>query len=117
MPDQQPSAADTGMSLATVWESVADVVPDAAALVHGDLVRTWAEFDDRAARLAAYLDAAGVGPDAKLACYLYNGPEYLEATFAAFKVRAAPINVNYRYLDGAKFLPPADVVKTLRPAD
>ena len=99
MPDQQPSAADTGMSLATVWESVADTVPDAAALVQGDLVRTWAEFDDRAARLAAYLDAAGVGPDAKLACYLYNGPEYLEATFAAFKVRAAPINVNYRYLE------------------
>jgi branched-chain amino acid transport system substrate-binding protein len=27
------------------------------------------------------------------------------------------VMVNYRYLDGAKFLPPADVVKTLRPAD
>ena len=32
----------------------------------------------------------GVGPDAKVACYLYNGPEYLESTFAAFKVRAVP---------------------------
>ncbi len=99
MPDQEPSAVDAGMSLATVWESVADTVPDAPALVHGDLVRTWRELDDRAARLAAHLDAAGVGPGAKLACYLYNGPEYLEATFAAFKVRAAPINVNYRYLE------------------
>ena len=87
------------MSLADVWETVAVTVPDAPALVHGDLVRTWAEFEDRAARLAAHLDAAGVGHDAKLACYLYNGPEYLESTFAAFKVRAAPINVNYRYLE------------------
>ncbi len=88
-----------GMSLATVWETVADTVPDADALVHGALVRSWAELDDRAARLAAHLDAAGVGHDAKVACYLYNGPEYLESTFAAFKVRAAPINVNYRYLE------------------
>ena len=87
------------MSLADVWETVAATVPDAAALVHGDLVRTWAEFEDRAARLAAHLDGAGIGHDAKLACYLYNGPEYLESTFAAFKVRAVPINVNYRYLE------------------
>ena len=83
----------------TSWETVAVTVPDAPALVHGDLVRTWAEFEAAAARLAAHLDAAGVGHDAKLACYLYNGPEYLESTFAAFKVRAAPINVNYRYLE------------------
>lgn len=88
-----------GMSLATVWETVADTVPDSPAIAHGSLVRTWAQFEDRSARLAAHLSAAGVGHDAKVACYLYNGPEYLETTFAAFKVRAAPINVNYRYLE------------------
>lgn len=88
-----------GMSLATVWETVADTVPDAPAVVHGDTVLTWSEFDRRSALLAAHLDAAGVGTGAKVACYLYNGPEYLETTFAAFKVRAAPINVNYRYLE------------------
>ena len=99
MSDQEPTHVPNGMSLATVWETVADTVPDAVALAHGDLLRTWAELDDRAARIAAHLDAAGVGHDAKLACYLYNGPEYVESTFAAFKVRAAPINVNYRYLE------------------
>ena len=99
MSDQQPTSATEGMNLATVWETVADTVPDAPALVHGTSARSWSEFDDRAARLAAHLHAAGVGHDAKLACYLYNGPEYLEATFAAFKVRAVPINVNYRYLE------------------
>ena len=40
---------------------------------------TYAEFDDRAARLAAAFDAAGLGPDAKVASYLYNCNEYTEA--------------------------------------
>ena len=29
--------------------------------------------------------------------HLHNCPEYLEACFAAFKLRAVPVNVNYRY--------------------
>jgi len=99
MPITEPDSETASMSFADVWETVAATVPDAAALVHGDLVRTWSEFEDRAARLAAHLDGAGVDHDAKVACYLYNGPEYLESTFAAFKVRAVPINVNYRYLE------------------
>jgi acyl-CoA synthetase (AMP-forming)/AMP-acid ligase II len=93
------SGTGPGMNLADVWEAVARTVPDAPALVHGPLVRSWEEFESRSASLAAHLGAHGVGHDDKLACYLYNGPEYLEATFAAFKARAVPINVNYRYLD------------------
>lgn len=87
-----------GMNLATVWEAVAAAVPDAPALIHGSQVRTWQEFEDRSARLAAFLHDCGVGHDAKVALYLRNQPEYLEASFAAFKVRAATVNVNYRYL-------------------
>ena len=88
-----------GLNLATVWEAVATVVPDAPALIHGDLVRPWAELEDRAARLAAFLNGHGLGAGSKVALYLHNRPEYLEATFAAFKVRAATANVNYRYLE------------------
>jgi acyl-CoA synthetase (AMP-forming)/AMP-acid ligase II len=58
---------------------------------------TFAEWDDRAARLAAALSAAGVGPGDKVACYLYNGAPYLETVFAAFKLGAVPVNANYRY--------------------
>jgi 3-oxocholest-4-en-26-oate---CoA ligase len=58
---------------------------------------TFAQFDDRAARLAAALEAAGVGPGDKVACYLYNGAAYLETVFAAFKIGAVPVNANYRY--------------------
>ncbi len=84
---------------ATVWESVADVVGDQVAIVQGDLRRTWQDFEDRAARLAAAFTDAGLEPGATVAEYLFNSPEYLETYFGALKMRAVPVNVNYRYLD------------------
>ena len=85
--------------LATIWESIADRLPDEIALVHGGRRVTWREFEQRAARFAAALAEAGVGPGQTVAIDMYNCPEYLEAFFAALKIRAAPANVNYRYLD------------------
>ena len=41
---------------------------------------------------------AGVGPDDKVAIMCVNSPEYLEAFFAAQKLGAVPVNVNYRYV-------------------
>jgi fatty-acyl-CoA synthase len=87
------------MNFATVWESITDAIPDAPAITHGDLTRTWAEYTERSARIASALTAAGLGPDAKTALYLYNGNEYLEAQYGCMKTRGVPINVNYRYLD------------------
>jgi len=87
------------MHFATVWETIADEIGDATALVHGSTRRTWGEFDDRAARVAAALVEAGLQPDSKVALYLYNGNEYLEAQYGAFKMRGVSVNVNYRYLD------------------
>ena len=87
------------MHFATVWESIADEIGDSPAIVHGTTRRTWSEFDQRSARLAAAFVDAGLRPDSKIALYLYNGNEYLEAQYAGFKMRGVPINVNYRYLD------------------
>src|SRR5512140_3524814 len=84
---------------ATVWESLADALGDMTAVVHGDRRLSWTEYDDRAARMAAAYTAAGLGPDSKIGLYLYNGDEYLEAHYGAFKMRGVPVNVNYRYLD------------------
>ncbi len=85
--------------VATVWESIADAIPEESAITHGDLKRTWAEYDERAARIAGALDAAGLGPDSKTALCMYNCNEYMEAQYATFKTRGVSINVNYRYLD------------------
>lgn len=85
--------------LASLSEAVADAVPDRPALIHGDLVRSWQEVDERASRFAGALRAAGLDVQSKVALYLFNGPEYLEAQLGALKARAVPVNVNYRYLD------------------
>ena len=87
------------MHWATVWESIADAVPGAPAVTNGEITRTWSEYDERAARVATAFAAAGLGPDSKIGLYLYNGNEYLEAQYGAFKMRGVPVNVNYRYLD------------------
>ena len=79
-------------TFADVWEAVAAAQPDRAALVQGERVTTWSEFDRRADALAAHMIAAGLGRQAKVAAYLYNGPEYLETYFAAFKGGFAPAN-------------------------
>ena len=84
---------------ADVWEVVAETLPDSVALVHGESRQTWAETNRRADSVARWLLDRGVGQQDKLALYLYNCSEYLEATFAAFKVGLVPVNTNYRYAD------------------
>lgn len=85
------------VSFGTIWEAVARELPDAVAISEPGRDHTYAEFEDRSARLAAALTDAGVGPGDKVACYLYNGAAYLETVFAAFKIGAVPVNANYRY--------------------
>jgi len=86
------------MNLADTWEVVASELSDEAAQIHGDRTYTYREFESRAARLAGAFAAHGVGPGTKVAMYLFNAPEWLETTFAALKLRAVPVNVNFRYL-------------------
>jgi len=85
------------VSFGTIWEAIARALPGAVAISEPGRDYAYAEFEERAARLAAALEAAGVGPGDKVACYLYNGAAYLETVFAAFKLGAVPVNVNYRY--------------------
>jgi acyl-CoA synthetase (AMP-forming)/AMP-acid ligase II len=85
-------------NLADLFESVADAVPTKEALICGRRRFSFAQMDERATRLAHALADRGVGPGDHIGLYLYNGPEYLEGMLAAFKLRAVPININYRYV-------------------
>ena len=49
--------------------------------------------------LAAWLLEAGCGHQDKVALYLYNGPQYMQAAYACMKVSLVPVNTNYRYRD------------------
>ncbi|CAB4881598.1 unannotated protein [freshwater metagenome] len=84
-------------NFAEIFAAVAARVPDRPCQIQGDRVITWAQFDQRTNALAADLLASGVTHQAKLACYLYNSPEYMESMTAAFKAGMAPVNTNYRY--------------------
>lgn len=86
-------------NLADLFESVADAVPDREAIVCADKRATFAELDERATRLAHALSKAGVKQGDHLGLYLYNGVEYVEGMLAAFKIRAVPININFRYVE------------------
>jgi acyl-CoA synthetase (AMP-forming)/AMP-acid ligase II len=85
-------------NLADLFEMVADKVPARDALVCGDARASFAELDQRANQLAHYLDSCGVGPGDHVGLYMYNCNEYLEGMMACFKLRAVPVNVNYRYV-------------------
>jgi acyl-CoA synthetase (AMP-forming)/AMP-acid ligase II len=87
-------------NLADLWEAVVPHVADRIALVCGDRRLTYAELAERADRLAAWMAEHGVGPGDHIGVHLINGTEYIEALLAAWKLRAVPVNVNYRYLAG-----------------
>jgi fatty-acyl-CoA synthase len=87
------------MNFASIWEAMADLVGDRAAVVQGDRSTSWRDYEDRASRLASALQGAGLDRDSKVAMYMYNSPEYCETNFAAMKFAGIPINANYRYLE------------------
>ena len=90
---------------ADIWERVADQISSADCLIHGNRRLTWGEVDRRADGIAQHLIDAGLERQQAVAQYLFNGPEYMESMFAAFKAAYVPVNTNYRYTaDELKYL-------------
>jgi acyl-CoA synthetase (AMP-forming)/AMP-acid ligase II len=86
-------------NLADLVEAAVDRVPERRALITVERTLTYAELEARANRLAAWLAEQGLSAGDHIGCYLYNGAEYVETMLAAYKLRAVPINVNYRYVE------------------
>ena len=86
-------------NIADMFELVADKVPQRVALVCRDRRVSYAALESRSNQLAHFLAARGVRAGDHVGLYLYNCNEYLEAMLACFKLRAVPINVNYRYVE------------------
>jgi acyl-CoA synthetase (AMP-forming)/AMP-acid ligase II len=89
----------TDWNYADVWETVADVQPEAVAVTQGGRHVAWQEFDGGADGVAQFLLDLGAARQDKVAIYLYNSPEYLQSAFGAIKVGLVPVNTNYRYGD------------------
>lgn len=87
----------TKLHFAKIWESNSSLVPNEPALVNDNKTIDWRSFDELSSKLASYLIKMGLGEDSKVGIYMQNCNEYMIAQFAAFKIGAVPINVNYRY--------------------
>ena len=100
------------INLAALNEAIATKYPERDAIVSSRGSLSYAELNDRSRRLAHCLAGHGLGchterdglqawesGQAHVGLYLYNCPEYLEGMLGAYKARAVPFNVNYRYVD------------------
>ncbi len=72
------------------------VVPDRTALVCGDKRVTFAEMADHVNRLANWLQSVGAGPERPVGAMSVNGIEYIETYYAAAKIGATFVPLNYR---------------------
>ena len=99
-------------NLAAVSEAVGARVPDRTAIVFRDRRLSYRDLSHRTRRLARVFRRNGLGaaPTGRaglaaheshqdhVAIYAHNGNQYLETMLGAFKARAVPLNVNYRYV-------------------
>ncbi|MCU1454373.1 MAG: o-succinylbenzoate--CoA ligase [Acidimicrobiales bacterium] len=87
------------LNIADLFEHAVDAVPDRLALVVGDRHLTYRQLDQDANRLANHLLAEGFGTGDHIGVYGQNSVEWAVAMLAAFKIRAVPININFRYVE------------------
>ena len=71
-------------------------MPERAALVHDGVTLTYAGLADRANRLANALAAQGVGQGDRVAVMDVNTPVHFEAYFAAARLDAVYVPLNFR---------------------
>ncbi len=99
------------LNAAAICNAIAREHPDRDCLIHRDRSFTWGETAARTNQLANLLVAHGLGCNGEfgsvarwesvhdqVGLYLYNGIEYMEGLLGAWKARAAPFNINYRYV-------------------
>ena len=87
------------LDFASVWEMISDIIPENDALICGEYIVSWKQYDERSSKIATALFNAGLSHNSKAGLYLNNSNEYLICQNAIFKVGGVPINVNYRYVE------------------
>ena len=87
------------VNIADLFEHAVDAFPERVAIACGERQSTFAQLEANANRLAHYLARQGIGRGSHIGLYARNSIEAIETMIAAYKLRAVPINVNYRYVE------------------
>ena len=88
------------LNIADLAEHAIDAVPDRVALICGDDQLTYAQLEEKANRLAHYLQSQGVKKDDKVGLYCRNRIEIVIGMLGIVKAGAILVNVNFRYVEG-----------------
>lgn len=86
-------------NLADVFETVSDSVPERVALSYEGQQISYAELDGLANQVAHLLSDNGIGAADHVSLFLKNSVEHVTGLLGLLKVRAVPVNINYRYTD------------------
>jgi 3-oxocholest-4-en-26-oate---CoA ligase len=86
-------------NFADLFELAVDKAPDRRALVDARREVTYRELDERATRLAHTLTDLGVRAGDHVGILATNCIEWVESLFAIYKIRAAAVNINFRYVE------------------
>jgi acyl-CoA synthetase (AMP-forming)/AMP-acid ligase II len=87
------------LNIADLFEHAVDVFPERIAVACGDREVTYRQLEERANRLAHHLAGIGVQPGDHVGLYARNSIEAAETLIASCKLRAAAVNINYRYVE------------------
>ena len=84
-------------NLSDLFQIVVETKPDDEALVCGDKRLTYRQIEERSTQLALWLRAKGIVAGDTVGIHAFNCSEYVEICMAAFKLKAIPVNINFRY--------------------
>ena len=84
-------------NLADIFEAVVDAVPERILLSYEGDQTSYAEMDGQANQVAHLFAANGIGAYDHVALFLKNSVEHVQSLLGLIKIRAVPVNVNYRY--------------------
>jgi hypothetical protein len=84
-------------NIADLFEHAVDYLPERLALACGDDEMTYAQLEEQANRLAHHLAAHSVAAGSHVGMCTRNRLQAIVTMLAVYKLRAALINVNYRY--------------------
>ncbi len=87
------------LNIADLFEHAADAFADRTAVTCGDSQVTYRELEEHVNRLAHHLAGIGVAPGDHVGLYAHNSIEAVETLLASCKLRAAAVNINYRYVE------------------
>ena len=89
-------------NLADLFEGAVEAIAQRDAIVAAGINdptqrRSYAELDARANQVAHVLSDLGIGAGDHVAVHAMNCVEFMEITLGVFKLRAVPVNGNFRY--------------------